>query len=52
LENAFGEPTRQIHCGPNLGTQGDIWDAQKDLTAAFIGATLVALWLMLRQRRT
>lgn len=31
-----------------LGTQGDIWDAQKDMTAAFIGAilamALAALW--------
>jgi putative membrane protein len=35
-----------------LGTQGDIWDAQKDMTAAFIGAILVALWLTFRQRRT
>src|SRR5436190_9492485 len=35
-----------------LGTQGDIWDAQKDMTAAFIGAIIVALWLMLRQRHT
>jgi putative membrane protein len=34
-----------------LGTQGDIWDAQKDMTAAFIGTILVALWLTLRQRR-
>ena len=35
-----------------LGTQGDIWDAQKDMAAAFIGAIIVALWLMLRQRHT
>ena len=30
-----------------LGTQGDIWDAQKDMGAAFIGALLAALWLQL-----
>jgi len=28
-----------------LGTQGDIWDAQKDMACAFIGAVLVASWL-------
>jgi putative membrane protein len=28
-----------------LGTQGDIWDAQKDMAAAFSGAIIVALWL-------
>ncbi len=28
-----------------LGTQGDIWDAQKDMGCAFIGALLVATWL-------
>jgi putative membrane protein len=28
-----------------LGTQGDIWDAQKDMTAAFLGAFLAVLWL-------
>lgn len=32
-----------------LGTQGDIWDAQKDMTAAFIGAMLVGLWLHLER---
>jgi putative membrane protein len=31
-----------------LGTQGDIWDAQKDMAAALIGAVLVAAWLTLR----
>jgi putative membrane protein len=34
-----------------LGTQGDIWDAQKDMTAAFIGAILIALWLTFRSTR-
>ena len=35
-----------------LGTQGDIWDAQKDMGAAFIGAGAVALWLSFRRGRT
>jgi Predicted membrane protein len=30
-----------------LGTQGDIWDAQKDMTAAFVGAVIVATCLSL-----
>ena len=34
-----------------LGTQGDIWDAQKDMGAAFIGAVIVAMWLSLRNSR-
>lgn len=34
-----------------LGTQGDIWDAQKDMAAAFVGAVVAALWLSLRRRR-
>ena len=32
-----------------LGTQGDIWDAQKDMAAAFSGAIIVALWLNLQR---
>jgi putative membrane protein len=32
-----------------LGTQGDIWDAQKDMACAFVGAVLVALWLIIRR---
>lgn len=35
-----------------LGTQGDMWDAQKDMGAAFIGAIIAALWLSVRHRRT
>lgn len=35
-----------------LGTQGDIWDAQKDMAAAFVGALLVAIWLTVRPRNT
>ncbi len=34
-----------------LGTQGDMWDAQKDMAAAFVGALLVAIWLTIRPRR-
>jgi putative membrane protein len=34
-----------------LGTQGDIWDAQKDMGAALIGAIVAALWLSLRRTR-
>jgi putative membrane protein len=33
-----------------LGTQGDIWDAQKDMGCAFVGAVLVATWLTIRER--
>lgn len=33
-----------------LGTQGDIWDAQKDMGAAFVGALLTAIWLGIRRR--
>jgi len=34
-----------------LGTQGDIWDAQKDMAAAFVGAVITALWLTFRNRQ-
>ena len=33
-----------------LGTQGDIWDAQKDMAAAFVGALLTSLWLAFRKK--
>jgi putative membrane protein len=33
-----------------LGTQGDIWDAQKDMAAAFLGALLVAMWITVTRR--
>jgi putative membrane protein len=33
-----------------LGTQGDIWDAQKDMAAAFWGAVLMAVVLTLRRQ--
>jgi putative membrane protein len=35
-----------------LGTQGDIWDAQKDMGAAFAGAVLAAVFLAWRSRAT
>lgn len=35
-----------------LGTQGDMWDAQKDMGAAFIGAVVAALWLTFRRGRS
>ncbi len=34
-----------------LGMQGDIWDAQKDMSCAFVGALLVAIWLTIRNPR-
>ena len=32
-----------------LGTQGDIWDAQKDMACAFVGSMLVAVALTVRR---
>ena len=32
-----------------LGTQGDIWDAQKDMACAFVGSVIVAVWLTIRR---
>ena len=34
-----------------LGTQGDVWDAQKDMGAAFVGAVLTAVFLAWRSRQ-
>lgn len=34
-----------------LGTQGDIWDAQKDMAIAFIGSVLCAILAFARKRR-
>jgi putative membrane protein len=34
-----------------LGTQGDVWDAQKDMALALFGAALVILWTMWRDKR-
>ena len=35
-----------------LGTQGDIWDAQQDMGAAFIGALITALILLFFRRQS
>jgi putative membrane protein len=32
-----------------LGTQGDMWDAQKDMACAFVGSAIVAVWLTIRR---
>jgi hypothetical protein len=34
-----------------LGMQGDIWDAQKDMGAAFVGALITALGIAFLRRR-
>jgi putative membrane protein len=34
-----------------LGTQGDIWDAQKDMSAAFVGAVIFAAGIAFLRRR-
>src|SRR5438874_12744946 len=34
-----------------LGTQGDMWDAQKDMAAAFVGALIAALALTAARTR-
>jgi putative membrane protein len=35
-----------------LGTQGDVWDAQKDMAAAVIGALIAALIVACFSRRS
>jgi putative membrane protein len=42
----FGGPLGQAY----LGTQGDVWDAQKDMIMALIGATVTLAWLSARDR--
>lgn len=32
-----------------LGTQGDMWDAQKDMACAFVGSAIIAVWLTIRR---
>ncbi len=44
----FGGPLGQAY----LGTQGDVWDAQKDMSMAAAGATITLLWLAARDRWT
>ena len=34
-----------------LGTQGDVWDAQKDMALALLGAALVAFWTIVRGKK-
>jgi len=33
-----------------LGTQGDVWDAQKDSALALLGSTIAVVWIRLRAR--
>jgi putative membrane protein len=49
LEGVIAQIVRPDLGTAYLGTQGDIWDAQKDMTAAFLGAILTALLLGVRQ---
>jgi putative membrane protein len=42
----FGGPLGQAY----LGAQGDVWDAQKDMLMATVGATLTLAWLAARNR--
>ncbi len=49
LEGIIAQVVRPDLGAAYLGTQGDIWDAQKDMTAAFLGAILTAVLLSLRQ---
>ena len=35
-----------------LGTQGDIWDAQKDMAAGFVGAMLTAIVLIFASKQS
>ncbi len=49
LEGIIAQVVRPDLGAAYLGTQGDIWDAQKDMTAAFLGAILTALLLTVRQ---
>ena len=35
-----------------LGTQGDVWDAQKDIAFAMLGSAIAVAWVRLRPGRT
>lgn len=48
LEGVIAQIVRPDLGAAYLGTQGDIWDAQKDMAAAFIGACAVACFLTVR----
>jgi putative membrane protein len=52
LEGIIAQIVRPDLGAAYLGTQGDIWDAQKDMIAAFVGAILTALLLSMRQHAT
>ena len=49
LEGIIAQIVRPDLGAAYLGTQGDIWDAQKDMGAAFVGALIVALLLSFRR---
>jgi putative membrane protein len=49
LEGIIAQIVRPDLGAAYLGTQGDIWDAQKDMIVAFLGAILTALFLVVRQ---
>jgi putative membrane protein len=33
------------------GQQGDVWDSQKDMAIALVGAFVVSLWMLVRRVR-
>jgi putative membrane protein len=49
LEGIIAQIVRPDLGAAYLGTQGDMWDAQKDMIAACAGAILMALLLVVRQ---
>jgi putative membrane protein len=51
LEGVIAQIVRPDLGAAYLGTQGDIWDAQKDMGAAFVGAVVVAAFLSFRRPR-
>jgi putative membrane protein len=51
LEGVIAQIVRPDLGTAYLGTQGDIWDAQKDMGAAFVGAVIVATLLSFRRPR-
>jgi putative membrane protein len=51
LEGVISQVVRPDLGAAYLGTQGDIWDAQKDMGAAFVGAVIVSTSLSFRRAR-
>jgi putative membrane protein len=51
LEGVIAQIVRPDLGTAYLGTQGDIWDAQKDMGAAFVGGIIVATFLSFRAPR-